>query len=107
MLSYRSNKKFQKTVEDFACQNCGREVVGSGYTNHCPHCLWSKHVDVYPGDRASECGGMMEPVGLENKKSEWSLIHKCLRCGHVKNNKASSQDDQDKIIELAKFVANK
>ena len=43
---------FTRKVEDFTCEHCGREVHGNGYTNHCPHCLHSKHVDVNPGDRA-------------------------------------------------------
>jgi len=51
-------KKFQKKKEDFKCEKCGREVIGTGYTNHCPDCLWSKHVDVNPGDRQSKCLGL-------------------------------------------------
>jgi hypothetical protein len=55
---------FKKTKEDFVCEHCGKPVVGNGYTNHCPECLWSKHVDVNPGDRAATCLGLMEPVGV-------------------------------------------
>ena len=32
-----------KNKEDFICENCGAFVVGTGYTSHCPQCLWSKH----------------------------------------------------------------
>lgn len=38
-------KNFTRVIEDFICENCGTEVKGNGYTNHCPKCLWSKHVD--------------------------------------------------------------
>ena len=54
----------------FTCEHCGREVVpltSGSYRNHCPFCLYSKHVDALPGDRMSECGGLMEPVGLTYK----------------------------------------
>ena len=66
-------KMFQKNVEDFVCGNCGGEVVGNGYTNHCPKCLWSKHVDINPGDRAEKCGGMMKPISVIKTKGDFSL----------------------------------
>ena len=39
--------------EDFICENCGKDVEKSSYTarDHCPYCLYSKHVDINPGDR--------------------------------------------------------
>ena len=56
-------KRFTRTIENFTCGICGTEVKGSGYTDHCPKCLWSEHVDIFPGDRKAECGGLMEPIG--------------------------------------------
>ena len=51
--------------EAFTCKNCGRLVVpagaGSDHRNHCPNCLYSLHVDIEPGDRESDCGGIMDP----------------------------------------------
>lgn len=43
-------KKFTKIDEEFICENCGKQVEKLGYTcrNHCPSCLYSKHVDVNP-----------------------------------------------------------
>lgn len=89
---------FIKNKEDFVCEHCGADVEGDGFTNHCPKCLWSKHVDVSPGDRASKCGGMMAPVKLESKKSESVLTHKCEKCGYEKNNKMSRDDDFDQAL---------
>lgn len=83
---------FQRTKEDFTCEQCGFEVVGNGYTNHCPKCLWSKHVDVHPGDRAATCGGMMEPVEVVLKGGEYNILHRCIVCGFEKRNKASKED---------------
>jgi len=94
-------ENFKRKIEDFACENCGEEVVGDGYTNHCPKCLWSKHVDVHPGDRASECGGMMKPISAEEEGGEWIITHKCIVCGYEKRNKVHKDDDYDKVIAAA------
>ena len=59
------SKNFQKKVEDFVCEHCQTKNQEDGYTNHCPNCLWSRHVDINPGDRAEKCGGMMEPIDFE------------------------------------------
>ena len=72
-------KKFQRTKEDFTCEKCNLVVNGSGYTNHCPRCLWSKHVDVNPGDRQATCQGFMEPMGVELKGGEYTILHRCYR----------------------------
>jgi uncharacterized Zn finger protein len=93
--------QFTRTKEDFTCEKCGFEVKGNGYTNHCPECLWSKHVDVFPGDRAEECGGLMEPVGVEIKNKEYTIIHKCLKCSHVKPNKAVPEDNFQMLIQVS------
>jgi ribosomal protein L32 len=100
-------KKFQKNTEDFNCENCGAEVQGDGYTNHCNICLYSKHVDVNPGDRAANCGGVMEPTSVENENGEYVLTHTCKKCGHKKRNKVSAKDDFDKVVELAAKLAEK
>ncbi|MEI6480394.1 MAG: RNHCP domain-containing protein [bacterium] len=96
-------KKFQRNIEDFKCEHCGNEVKGSGYTNHCPNCLWSKHVDVNPGDRAEECGGMMKPVRVEtDRANEFMLVHKCERCGYERRNRVEKEDSVEKMMEIAK-----
>ncbi|MDE0554375.1 MAG: RNHCP domain-containing protein [Candidatus Poribacteria bacterium] len=94
------SKRFQRYIEDFICGYCGASVTGDGYTNHCPECLWSRHVDVNPGDRAASCGGMMEPVGFTIKHSNYILTHRCTTCGIKKNNKTSKKDDFEAILSL-------
>ena len=94
------SKKFQRHKEDFICDRCGFIVTGDGYTNHCPKCLWSKHVDLAPGDRAAVCQGMMMPIGVEFKKDEYIIIHKCVRCGFRKKNKAAKEDNFEAILQL-------
>ncbi len=94
-------KRFVRTTEDFACENCWAKVAGNGYTNHCPECLWSKHVDVNPGDRAEPCGGPMKPVGVETKGSEHTLTHRCILCGFSRRQTANKNDNYEEIIKLS------
>ncbi len=84
--------------ESFVCEHCGKQVEPlerGTYRNHCPFCLFSKHVDSEgPGDRASRCGGLMAPVGLDqNGKKGWVIVHRCERCAKHIRNKAAPDDD--------------
>ncbi|MBL7078137.1 RNHCP domain-containing protein [Candidatus Shapirobacteria bacterium] len=92
------SSKFLKKKEDFICAVCGKKVVGSGFTNHCPECLWSKHVDINPGDRAADCKGLMEPIGVEQKKGEWRILFKCQKCGYKHWNRTSPSDKLTTVI---------
>lgn len=100
-------KKFQRRQEDFLCENCGAAIRGNGYTNHCTKCLWSKHVDVSPGDRASECGGLMEPIALKQESTGYVLTHRCQKCGYKKKNRSAEEDDFEALLELSRRLANK
>ena len=83
--------------EAFTCEHCGQAVTehpeGSA-RNHCPHCLASKHVDdVFPGDRASVCHGIMLATGFENRKNKGLVIlHCCEKCGKTIVNKLAPDD---------------
>jgi hypothetical protein len=92
---------FKRTKEDFVCERCGFNVAGSGYTNHCPKCLWSKHVDVDPGDRAETCGGMMEPVAVEGTVARYRLVHRCKKCRVERRVDVSPSDDTETLLALA------
>lgn len=94
-------KNFIKKTEDFICGHCEASVRGNGYTNHCPRCLWSKHADIIPGDRAAECGGLMEPAGIEKEHGEFVIVHKCVKCGYIKKNKAGKDDNFEEIIKIS------
>lgn len=84
--------------ETFSCEHCGREVTlhptGSA-RNHCPYCLYSKHVDEdFPGDRAAVCHGLMEPVGIDYRKNKGDMIrHKCTKCGKEMLNVVAPDDE--------------
>lgn len=95
-------KRFQRKIEDFTCEYCGQKIKGNGYTNHCPVCLYSKHVDINPGDRAAKCQGLMQPIAVEIKQGKYILLHQCIRCGQQKRNKTVKADSMDAIIEISK-----
>lgn len=96
------SEKFTKRVEDFICEHCGESVIGNGFTNHCPKCLWSKHVDIFPGDRKSPCLGLMKLLSVEKEKNNYILTHECIKCGYTKRNKMSEDDDFDVALKAVK-----
>ena len=97
-------KKFNEIDESFICENCGKEVPKLGYScrDHCPYCLYSKHVDINPGDRQNDCKGSLEPVSIEiSNKKGYVIIYKCKKCGMIHKNKAADDDNMDLIIDLS------
>ena len=92
--------------ENFTCKVCGRlmtpENAGTAHRDHCSRCLSSVHLDIGPGDRASDCGGVMEPVAVWVRKGgEWAIIHRCRRCGTFHSNRIAADDDPLKLMSLA------
>lgn len=100
-----ATKRFQRTREDFVCARCGALIRGDGYTNHCPDCLWSRHVDVHPGDRREACRGLMEPVGVKSGGGEYSILHRCVACGFERRNAASESDNVDELIRISALTS--
>ena len=97
-------KLFTKNDETFICENCKKEVHPLNYTSrdHCPYCLYSKHVDIYPGDRLNTCKGLLKPIGLEKFKSTYKIIYKCDKCKQLHKNIIAKDDDMNLIIEISK-----
>ena len=100
MIAMTAPKKFQRRTEDFTCAHCGALVTGNGYTNHCPQCLYSRHVDINPGDRAAACGGLMQPIEIQNKGDAWIILHHCQACGFERRCK-TQPEDIDALLKLA------
>ncbi len=94
----------------FVCEHCGKTVkalTNGSYRNHCPYCLYSKHVDEQPGDRASTCGGLMEPIDVIYKSGKgYQIKHKCTVCGKEITNiiaeNTEQPDDYDKILSIVR-----
>jgi hypothetical protein len=96
---------FIRREEDFVCAQCGTSVAGTGYTNHCPNCLWSKHVDIDPGDRAHTCGGMMRPIALEGSTPTYRIVHRCEKCGAIRRVTADPRDSAEALVALSRVSA--
>jgi hypothetical protein len=108
--------------QDFRCENCQSPVSANAYLagvqnrNHCPYCLWSKHVDSKEaGDRLAACKGQMRPVGLTLKKTrkkygpetgELMLIHQCKECAKFSINRIAADDINSRVIEVFKSSFN-
>lgn len=93
--------------EAFDCAYCGKAVPPHGRTSrdHCPWCLRSKHVDEVPGDRASSCGGRLDPHDVVVKSSSIVIQYRCTRCAAVRVNQAVTDgevpDDWDALVRLS------
>ena len=89
--------------ESFVCENCKKPVeplLKGTYRDHCPYCLYGKHVDdVGPGDRASTCKGLLKPIGIDqDTKRGFMILYTCLKCKKSSKNRAAFDD---KIIEFS------
>jgi DNA-directed RNA polymerase subunit RPC12/RpoP len=92
----------------FKCVHCSRLVTAltnGSYRNHCPFCLYSMHVDISVGDRASGCYGKMVPTEVFfNSKKGYQIVHKCQKCGTTRKNKIAENtdmpDDLNVVLKL-------
>ena len=91
----------------FRCRRCGLDVSmrapGTAHRNHCPNCLWSRHLDERSaGDRAADCGSLMEPIAITVRgDGEWVLVHRCTGCGALKPNRSAADDNPLLLLRLA------
>lgn len=99
-------KRFTMKDENFLCENCGQLVLKLNYTarDHCNKCLYSKHVDINPGDRLNNCEGLLVPIGIEKFKDSYKIIYKCDKCGEYHKNIMANDDNMDEIIRLSNEV---
>ncbi|HET9659435.1 MAG TPA: RNHCP domain-containing protein [Thermomicrobiales bacterium] len=94
---YRAPSRRQTETEEFKCGHCktfvGPPISGGRHRNHCPLCLFSKHVDHAPGDRKNTCRSLMEPIGTAFRRNgEQVIVHRCLGCGEVRYCRAAADD---------------
>jgi hypothetical protein len=100
----------QQSDESFACGHCGQRIgpllSGGRNRNHCPFCLYSRHVDAErSGDRASPCKGMMEPIGVfERPNGEEVIVHRCVKCGFERFNRVGADDDEAQVGALPRIA---
>ncbi|RCV47292.1 RNHCP domain-containing protein, partial [Marinitenerispora sediminis] len=102
-----SRSRAHRRAESFRCLNCRLDVSlsapGTAHRNHCPNCLWSRHVDArVPGDRASDCGARMEPISVAVRgDGEWAIIHRCTGCGALNGNRTAGDDNPLPLMRMA------
>jgi len=97
-------KKFMKNDDEFICENCHQKVSKLNYTSrdHCPYCLYSKHVDINPGDRENTCLGLLKPIDIEKYKDTYKIIYKCEKCHQIHKNIMANDDNYDEILNIMK-----
>lgn len=104
----RTSRKLivQDRASSFRCVHCKTDVptdaAGTAHRNHCPLCLWSRHVDEAIGDRKSECLSSMRPIGLtiKNNGGELMVVHMCLKCDKVSKNRIAADDNTYVLFSL-------
>ena len=98
-------KRFNELDESFECDNCHKQVDKLNYSSrdHCPYCLYSKHVDINPGDRENKCLGLLKPIGIEKYKDTYKILYECTKCHQTHKNIVAKDDDTEKIIEISKI----
>jgi hypothetical protein len=90
---------------------CDPALAGVQNRNHCPYCLWSRHLDWrVAGDRLAGCRATMQPIGLTIKRSrnkyagerdgELMLIHRCMICAKVAINRIAADDSDAAIMQI-------
>lgn len=104
----------------FGCDHCHEwapinEEMGTHNRNHCPHCLWSKHLDdTTPGDRKSDCKQGMRPIALtfkgesadkyatapEQQLGELMLVHECVRGDQIRINRIAADDNPHALVDV-------
>ncbi|HPC37657.1 MAG TPA: RNHCP domain-containing protein [Candidatus Paceibacterota bacterium] len=115
-------QKESQQEKEFDCLNCGEIVfyspfIGTAHRNHCPFCLWSKHVDLKTGDRKAKCLEAMKPIGLTFKqeglnkyglkrRGELMIIHQRLKCGKISINRLAGDDDEKMILQILEKSQN-
>lgn len=100
------SRKSRPDLQGFQCLRCKHAVphqsFGTHHRNHCPLCLWSRHLDEEPGDRGCPCAQPMEPVAIEVRRDgEWSIVHRCTGCGLLRTNRIAGDDRELSLLSLA------
>ena len=96
-------KRFNELDEGFICEHCSKNVGPLGYSSrdHCPHCLYSKHVDINPGDRENPCKGLLKPIQIEKFKDTYKIVYQCESCKEYHKNIIAKDDDMNEIINIS------
>ncbi len=111
-----TTKLRQQAEDGFLCSHCHAYVSSISFVsgvhnrNHCPYCLWSRHLDLHTaGDRLSACKASMQPLGLTMKvghkkyrssTGELMVVHICKDCMHISINRIAADDDPERLFQI-------
>ena len=90
----------------FHCENCHgyvKPLTNGSFRNHCPICLFSKHLDNKPGDRLSNCKGLMQPIRLDYSSKKGYQVVECTVCRKIQRNKVAVNTKQED--DILRFMA--
>ncbi len=116
-------RRFEEHAHGFGCSHCSlwiplNETMGTHNRNHCPSCLWSRHMDDRtPGDRKSECRANMKPIALTfkgesrdkyaemsgssaNRLGELMLVHECVMDDQIRINRIAADDNPSALMAI-------
>lgn len=117
---YKRGQAAHDRLDDgFKCKHCDAFVSSASFLsgvqnrNHCPYCLWSRHVDLHAaGDRLCACKSPMRPVGLTVKSvhkkyaarsGELMLVHLCTGCDSLSINRIAADDIPETVFGIFHF----
>ncbi|MFF8959192.1 RNHCP domain-containing protein [Streptomyces sp. NPDC014894] len=90
----------------FTCVRCGLTVStlgpGGDRRDHCPSCLYSRHVHDHVEGGPSDCRSRMKPISIAVlRNGDWTVIHRCVRCDELTAGPLSADDNQLILMRLA------
>ncbi|HEX5366535.1 MAG TPA: RNHCP domain-containing protein [Acidimicrobiales bacterium] len=94
-MARHAHERHRRQPESFRCRHCRLDVAGdapgTAHRNHCPPCLWSRHVD---DARAT---------GPPSRRAArpWVLVHRCTGCRTVHLNRTAGDDNPLLLVGIA------
>ena len=97
----------KKNNQSFYCENCSQlvEPHPKSSRDHCNKCLYSKHIDIIPGDRENKCCGLLKPIGIKLTPKK-QIKYLCNKCNEPRYCVIAPDDSIEEIIKLSTLVFN-
>ncbi|MBB1246207.1 RNHCP domain-containing protein [Streptomyces durbertensis] len=93
-------------TDTFDCVRCGLTVTtfspDGERRNHCPSCLYSRHLVDQAAGGPSDCGARMAPISIAVlRDGRWAVIHRCVRCHELTSSPVCVDDNQLVLMRTA------
>ena len=92
--------------ESFVCCVCHKPVEKGSIQirDHCPFCLHGLHLDIIPGDRASDCLGVLKPHSIQSSNVQNWILYTCQKCNYEFRVRAHPEDDILSWLHMKKHL---